>query len=198
MKKQCLIVLMTVSEVLVLFGTCAYAADCNNGGRYENNYDGTVTDCRTGMIWLKNAKCTDTSGDVANPDGLLSWYEAMTWTKGLGNGLCGLTDSSYHGDWRLPTKTEWMAMVAYAKNHGYISPALTNGTGTGHWTSGDVFTNVQSSLYWPSTTYPGTSEAWLTYMYNGASNYVNYKTVNYFVWPVRGGQSGSFDSLYIE
>ena len=56
--------IVVLAFVLVLFGTWAYAADCNNGGRYELNgffnvLDGTVTDCRTGLIWLRNANCTE-------------------------------------------------------------------------------------------------------------------------------------------
>ena len=74
MKVETIVLLLVV---LVLFGTCAYAADCNNGGRYEDMGDGTVTDCRTGMIWLKNAQCTDTSNGIANPKGTLTWYDAM-------------------------------------------------------------------------------------------------------------------------
>ena len=192
--------MMILTVVLVLFGTGAYAADCNNGGRYEDMGDGTVTDCRTGMIWLKNAKCTDTSGGVVNPNGYLNWYDAMKWTKGLGYGFCGLSDESFPGDWRLPTKTEWMAMVGYAKSHGYSNPALTNGGGAGHWTSGDVFTNVQSSDYWSSTTDLNISSyARAIYMYTGATNLAGDKAnVLFYVWPVRGGQSGTFDSLYIE
>ena len=76
------IIVLTV--VLVSLGTCAYAADCNNGGRYEDNTDGTVTDCRTGIIWLKNANCTDTSNGIAIPTGVLTWYDALTWVAGLG------------------------------------------------------------------------------------------------------------------
>ena len=190
------IIVLTV--VLVSLGTWTYAADCNNGGRYEDNTDGTVTDCRTGMIWLKNAACTDTSNGIVNPSGTLNWYDALTWTKGLGNGLCGLTDGSSAGHWRLPTKSEWMAMVAYAKRF-YANPTLTNGAGTGRWTSGDVFTNAQSSYYWSSTTYaPSTTYyAWSVNMGVGYMNVSNLPNYNY-VWPVRGGQSGSFDSLFIE
>jgi hypothetical protein len=61
--------MMVLMVVLVLLGTRAYAADCNDGGRYEDNVDGTVTDCRTGMIWLKNAECIDTANGIVNPNG---------------------------------------------------------------------------------------------------------------------------------
>jgi hypothetical protein len=196
---------MTVGKIavllafLVLFGTYAYAADCNNGGRYENNLDGTVTDCRTGLIWLQKAKCTDTSNGIDNLGGHLTWDNAMKWVKGLENNLCGLTDNSLAGDWRLPTKTEFMAMITYAKNHSILHPTLTNGAGTSVWTAGDAFTDLQvTGSYWSSTRYASSPDyAWILSPDVGFfSN--STKGGSQYIWPVRGGQSGSFDSLKIE
>ncbi len=64
--------ILVLTAFLLLFGTWAYAADCNNGGRYENNNNGTVTDCRTGLIWLWNANCEDAAGGIlpTNPQQL--------------------------------------------------------------------------------------------------------------------------------
>jgi hypothetical protein len=47
---------IVLAFVLVLIGTSVYAADCHSGGRYEVLSTGTVQDCRTGLIWLQNAK----------------------------------------------------------------------------------------------------------------------------------------------
>jgi hypothetical protein len=193
--------IVVLLAVLVLFGTCAYAKDCNIGGRYEDNNDGTVTDCKTGLVWLKNAKCTDTSNTIPNPNGYLTWYNAQKWVAGLGNGMCDLNDGSAAGDWRLPTKTEWMAMVAYAKRTplpAYSNPALTDDIGTSKWTEGNVFNNVLTNDYWSSTTSAiNTVNAWVVYMLNGLMYNIN-KSNDYYVWPVRGGQSGTFGSLRIE
>ena len=192
MKKS---LVLFVTTFLVLVSASSYAADCNNGGRYENMNDGTVQDCRTGLIWLANAVCTDTSNEIANPYGELTWQNALTWVAGLGNGICGLMDGSSAGDWRLPTKTEWVAMVASAVKQGFNGPALTNGTGTAQWSAGNVFANVQSQYYWSSTTYaPNTTYAWYVYMDDGSVD-DNSKSYNLYVWPVRGGQSGEFGSL---
>jgi hypothetical protein len=119
---------IVLAFVLVLIGTSVYAADCHSGSRYEVLSTGTVQDCRTGLIWLQNAKCTNTLNLVLNPDGYLSWANAMKWVAGLQDGLCGLTDGSAAGDWRLPTKIEWMAMVAYARDH-FSNPTITNAAG---------------------------------------------------------------------
>ena len=169
-------------------------SDCSNG-RYEDNGDGTISDCRTGLIWLKAANCTATSGGIIKnnpptgyPVGVLNWVDANTWTAGLGSPLCGLSDGSSAGDWRLPTKTEWMAMVASARKQLYTDPTLTNRAGTGKWTAGDPFTDVQSSYYWSGTTYASsTNYAWYVDMYNGGVGFSS-KAFNVYVWPVRSGQ----------
>lgn len=196
--------ILVLTAAFFLFGTYAYAADCNNGGSYEGYNDGTVTNCRTGLIWLKNANCGNTMNGIT-PDTVngTTWYDAMKWVASLGDTGnpstgCGLSDGSSAGDWRLPTKTEWMAMVAFARNAGYTNPTLQNGTGTGQWTNGDVFNNVQPDDYWSSTTYASTTGyAWSVNLWFGSMVY-NFKTSLNYVWPVRGGQSGSFGSLTIE
>jgi hypothetical protein len=193
-----------VSVVLMIFGPCVYAQDCNAGGRYEDNGDGTVTDCKTGLVWLQNASCSDMAGGFTPDSGYLSWYNAKKWVAGLQNGICGLSDNSVAGDWRIPTRTEWMAMVAYAKRSpspAYSNPALTDGTGKAHWATGNadnVFTNVQHDGYWTSTTEASDSnKAWYIYMWWGFLD-VDAKLNNSAVWPVRGGQAGTFGSLRIE
>jgi hypothetical protein len=185
--------------IMMLFGTCAYAVDCNNGGRYEDNNNGTVTDCRTGLVWLKNAGCTDEAGGVTPVDGELAWHDAMKWVAGLGNSICGLADGSSAGDWRLPTKTEWMAMVQSARNQTITNPALTNDAGTAKWGTGtSSFTYVQSYYYWSSTTdTTNTTKAWDVYLMSGVMTDDD-KATGSFIWPVRDGQSRSIGTLRIE
>jgi hypothetical protein len=189
--------IIILAVMLMLYVTYVYAQDCGGGVRYKDNGDGTVADCSTGLIWLKNAKCVDTSGGV-KPDskGRLSWYDAMKWVADLRTGLCGLTDGSSSGVWRLPSKAEWEGMVAYAKKEGYTDPALTNAAGTATWTDGDAFNNVQLVFYWSSTTYDGPwsalvhemnkkGAAWGVTMMVGYMDY-GYKSDHDNVWPVRG------------
>ena len=119
---------------------------------------------------------------------------------GSGSAICSLTDGSSAGDWRLPTKTEWMAMVQSANNQNITNPSLTNDAGTAVWVSGagSSFTNVQPGVYWASTTLSNyTDRAWYIYMYDGSPDFA-YKTNLEFVWPVRGGQSRSVGSVRIE
>jgi hypothetical protein len=147
--------------------------DCH--GRYEDNGDGTVSDCRTGLIWLKDANCAGTK----------NWADASVFVSALVHGACGLTDGSAAGDWRLPTRTEWMAMVAYAKSR-YSNPALTNAAGTAQWADGDPFLNVQSSVYFSSSS-DSSNGVWGVLMDVGYVTGVGKIGLSY-VWPVRAGQ----------
>lgn len=184
----------------IIVTTSVCSADCNSGDRYEDNLNGTVTDCRTGLIWLKNAYCAETSGGIGSV-GFLDWSTALRWVAGLGNGVCGLTDGSSSGDWRLPAKTEWMAMVANAKKQILTGPALTKGSGVGKWTPGDIFDNVPAdnfSNYWTAT--PDSSDQtwiWIIHSFDGSMALCN-KADQRSIWPVRGGQTGSFGHLSIE
>jgi hypothetical protein len=100
--------------------------------------NGTVTDNRSGLIWLKNANCF----------GRQNWETAMQSAANLKSGQCGLSDGSTAGMWRLPTKEELIAMV----DKRYQNPALSNAAGTAQWKEGDAFSNVQTGYYWLSST----------------------------------------------
>lgn len=103
---------------------------------------------------------------------------------GLASGSCGLTDLSIAGQWRLPNVREQQGLVDY----NYFAPSVPNTTGTGQWTSGSPFSNVQGNVYWTSSTDVDTPvRAWYVLLVNGMVNY-DTKTVTWYVWPVRGGQ----------
>jgi hypothetical protein len=141
--------------------------------RFTDNLDGTVTDNQTGLIWLKNANCF----------GGRTWNNALSDSNGLENGECGLTDGSGQGDWRLPNRRELFSLI----HDEYVNPALPNTAGTGQWSEGDPFNNVDSYNYWSSNTYAGyANDAWYVYMYGGTVGGYP-KTSIHRVWPVRGG-----------
>jgi serine/threonine protein kinase len=140
--------------------------------RYVDNGDGTVTDNRSGLIWLKNANCF----------GKQDWHEAEKLVAKLAHGQCGLRDGSKSGMWRLPTKDEWEAMI----DEEYSFPTLSNAAGTGKWKEEDAFSGVESSYYWSSTSYaPNASFAWFVNLGSG-NVYVGLKSTTRYVWPVRG------------
>lgn len=142
--------------------------------RFVDNANGTVTDQKTGLIWLKNA----------NAFGTHTWANALTVCGTLTNGMHGLADGSVAGDWRLPNIEELQSLLA----RQYVSPSLANTAGTGQWASADPFTGVQLDFYWSSTTYAGdTISAWRVYLFNALVD-ADTKTHSCYVWPVRGGQ----------
>ncbi|MBF0527132.1 MAG: DUF1566 domain-containing protein [Deltaproteobacteria bacterium] len=139
-------------------------SDANS--RFTDNGNGTVTDQKTGLIWLKNADCF----------GQLKWKAAVTACRNLADGQCGLTDGSKAGDWRLPTVEELKQLVN--DDHGRFSKP------------GEPFTGVQLDVYWSSTTFAGYPNfAGIVSMHAGNDNF-NGKAVNVYVWPVRGGITG--------
>jgi len=102
--------------------------------RFADNGDGTVTDNLTGLIWLGNANCL----------GFRTWGVALSMSNSLASGLCGLTDGSVAGDWRLPNIRELQSLIDY----GRANPALPAGhpfgvVKTGYWSS----TSVTDPIY---------------------------------------------------
>ncbi len=133
--------------------------------RFTDNGDGTVTDNLTGLIWLKNGNCF----------GMQLWNIALYDCNGLHSGVCGLTDGSQAGDWRLPNRFELESLLDLQN----IFPALP---------SGHPFVNVQPSFYWSSATSANyDASAWYVDVYYGDVGGGN-KDFSSYVWPVRGGQ----------
>jgi len=63
----------------------------------------TGTVAINGLVWLKNANCF----------GEKTWDEAKADAASLHTGMCGLTDGSAAGQWRLPTARELQSLSSY-------------------------------------------------------------------------------------
>jgi hypothetical protein len=108
----------------------------------------------------------------------------------LHSGQCGLTDGSVAGNWRLPTKSEWTALLK-ADCFGSGFPTLPDRSGfrcydasaASQWATG-----LQAKTYWSSTTSGFDSLA--AYAASLSDDVVDYiaKVSIFLVWPVRGGQ----------
>ncbi len=180
---------------LVALQTADPSCPDHSGNIYVNCGNGTVTDNRTGLVWLADANCL----------GLVTWYEAMEFVAGLKDiqpadsaaaaDDCGLSDGSSSGEWRLPSLDEWEAMVADAVALGCSDPPITYDDGTLCWSTicGLVgvrcsFSDVEPFFYWSSTTRaenPG--NAWAVSMFDGRVA-AGVKLSNGAVWLVRSGQ----------
>ena len=158
-----------------------------------------VRDNVTGLIW-ENKQNKDDVQNYANPhdaDNTYTWYDSNPATNGgnagtPGNGtdtedfIKALNDAHFGGanDWRMPTIKELALILNYN-----ISDSLT--------ISADFFSNTSVSWYWSSTTYAyGTDYARLVHFYYGYASEGS-KSLSGYVRAVRGGQSGSLDTLVI-
>ena len=151
--------------------------------RFKDMGDGTIRDNNSGLIWLKDANCSDLAGKGL--DGRATWHTALEVSAALSHGTCGLKDGSKAGDWRLPTKTEWESFMSA----DYAFPALVNTVGDVQWSEGDAFTGVQSSSYWSSTEYAST-RTWQAFMDIGSMSHTfNHDDHFAYVWPVRNGNN---------
>ena len=145
--------------------------------RFTNNGNGTITDNLTGLIWLEKPNYNSTGGATGDA----TWLNALSFCSSLADGFCGLTDRSKAGAWRLPNYRELLSLL----DLGYDHSALPDTMGTGQWSNGDAFSDVQPSTYWTSTTYAGDQNAaWAIDLGSGKAQY-DQKTVPYWIWPVR-------------
>ncbi len=174
------------------------------GNRYADMGDGTILDCNTDLLWLKDATCA-ALGDPLYDD-QPTYADAVTAVAALADGTCALSDGSAAGDWRLPTMVELCAgwtspntgEICYESSYGYPNLGLidndceappletTDGSCASYsYPSGDPFVGVPGSSYsvWSSTE-KDTSNVWSVELYQGYASWYP-KTANAMVWPVR-------------
>jgi hypothetical protein len=215
--------LFTSAATAVLFTSAALAGDgvvalqtadpsCpdDSGKTYIDCGNGTVTDNRTGLVWLKDANCFaggapwwDALDAVANLADLPSTSSAAAFD-------CGLSDGSSPGEWRLPTAAEWEEMTADGVAlgcPGFGLPAITSDAGNTCWAEGpgNSFMNVgvdaSTGFFYMSATSnyidqplaSGDPKLWVVILNaldtDGDVLYRNGVKVDpNGIWPVRGGQ----------
>ncbi len=217
----CFVSTALAGDGLVALQTADPSCPDDSGNIYIDCGNGTVTDNRTGLVWLKRANCFAQCSissvlcaeDADCPSGqtcegvTVDWHTAMDFVAGLSDlepdfpgddaDDCGLADGSSPGEWRLPSASEWEAMMADAKGEGddpdcvANPPTITNDSGLGCWADGpSSFIGVQSSPYSSATTYINDIFfSWYASPINGTISVLfGFKTNDDFVWPVRGGQ----------
>lgn len=89
-----------------------------------NGNNGTVEVGK--LVWLKNAQCQSS---------YKTFQQAQQFAASLKDGMCGLTDGSKAGDWRVPSANEWDAMFGSITKNDAMSK----------------FQNVRDGGYWSST-----------------------------------------------
>ena len=136
--------------------------------RFIDKGNGTVTDKKTGLTWLKNANCFGPQQNLRS---------AMIVVNKLANGQCGLTDGSTAGQWRLPDLAELSSLIDYGR-YAVDMPA------------GHPFSKVvPGRYYWSSTrTLRNPNDAVTVAVGHGLNidGIVNYDFGGAYVWPVYG------------
>jgi hypothetical protein len=127
------------------------------GSRFAENFDGTVTDTFTGLMWV-----------AAPGSGSLTWANAMNYANVLSGSAVGNKD-----DWRLPNRAELRSLFNY-----YWTDTSTQLNLLG-------FSGIQNSYYWTSTSCsPDTTRAWVIGLGSGIFDFFP-KTSAWLVFPVR-------------
>ncbi len=153
--------------------------------RFTDNGDGTVTDNLTGLVWLQDADCVSL-GSTNGTDSQGTWADALADSNSLADGMCGLTDSSSAGDWRLPNLFELESLRDMSEHQ----PALP---------ASHQFNNVIGDaapeaglFYWTSTSVDDTTtndnKAWIVEFTHGIIAYLAKTDTDKYIWPVRDAQ----------
>jgi hypothetical protein len=125
--------------------------------RMIDNGNGTVTDSVTGLIWLKQASCTQLQG---------TWSASVASVNALQSGQCGLTDGSTAGQWRMPNRKEMESLADRIQtNQADSFNAAWVSADTGLNSLASVFSDfVALQFYWTSTTQAvNTTNAWTVF-----------------------------------
>ena len=184
--------------------------------RYVDQGDGTVLDCNTGLIWLKDANClgvgTWGSSGFPGPTVQAKVFDFNFTAFGSDFGCEDYTEGTYT-DWRVPTMSEFCSagesfgpcpITNYATSLIDVRfpeflvttppPRVSNSDGDGRWTQGDPFftsvspTNTLGRTYWTATAYSEIpSAAWAVDLADGEMDVLD-QANGKGVWPVRDSQ----------
>ena len=140
--------------------------------RFIDNWDGTVTDALTGLVWLQDASCL----------GVREWHDAVDTVADFNINPAPYDCLNYTANnvgWRLPNRKEVRSLV----DHQRDNPALPEG---------HAFENLPNSGFlWTSNTEPtSTNQAWTFDLLFGNMQILTKWSWTSTVWPVRRGIHG--------
>lgn len=146
--------------------------------RFLDNQDGTITDTKTNLMWIKNGWLIEFLSAV-------DWWSAADKCKNFRHGD--------YSDWRLPTINEWRSLID-SRNQ---NPALVEP---------NPFRNIIAHMpYWSESDYTlgqGYSykkqsyvKSYAVTLFTGSINYLN-KNEKAFILPVRSITAPDFHSKH--
>jgi hypothetical protein len=131
--------------------------------RWVDRFDGTVLDCNTSKIWLKDAGCLGTGFWSASSAAGSVQAAVVALNAGVDLGCAEYTPGKYT-DWRLPDIEEYCSSGNQAAqvcsssladesliDSNYSFPSVSNAEGNARWTEGDPFVGVVSGGHWSAT-----------------------------------------------
>ena len=138
----------------------------------NGQYDGTVTDKNTGLMWMRCSLGQTWDGTNCNDTALTyTWQEALAAAEGYNSG----GGYAAYSDWRLPNIKELASIVEVA----CFDPAINQ----------TVFVGTESSYYWSaSPSAYGSNNAWSVYFNNGGDGAYGKSDGSPHVRLVRAGQ----------
>lgn len=142
--------------------------------RIVNNGDGTITDHLTGLMWVRDASCADTSNQIPGSSSK-NWDDAFAFVEQLNTINSGVVCEEYtaeYRDWHVPNVVELMSLMPYGLNSsqsyfdGLLAPETTS--------SGFINLGIIYTPAWTSTTAANdNNQAWVVDFIKGNSYLVN-------------------------
>lgn len=120
--------------------------------RYRDNGDGTISDSKTGLHWLRFSLGQTWTGTGVNGEGIrYKWQEIFNAAQQF-NQAGGFANCA---DWQVPSIDELKSIVELGKK-----PSINQA----------AFPNTPASLFWSATTLDNNANsAWSVYFYGGSS-----------------------------
>lgn len=134
----------------------------------------TAIDTETGIVWMKNANLANKPLPWRADDNVYAFIQ-------------NLNRSNYNGysDWRVPTRDEMGALLAYAKKVGHYKMEKVE-TWPFQTLRNLGFQDVKDYGYWTSSR-ESNSEMYIADFSTGKIS-VKPEDKSYYLWPVRGGR----------
>jgi len=167
---------------------------------------GLIYDSDQGITWLQDANYAQSSGYwswqalgylPSIPPGSMTWWDTMAWADGL----------EYYDSFRNVTWTDWRLPNSYNQDgsgpdSGYNATGsemghlyyteLGNTAGSGGFTNGGPFSNIQPFIYWSGSEYNAEPiKAWAFSFSTGDQVKTSYKPMAIWAWAVRDGDVGA-------
>jgi len=152
--------------------------------RYRDNWDGTVTDMKTGLMWVRVTPLDGVdSGYLLDGDAKVDWHRALEVVATLngfgvwpGNSITPVAGNAGYSDWRLPNVVELAtlrdASVPWCgSNYAGCTDAIIGPTFPGGYWSSSLATNL--------------AHVWLIHFGSPTAIILNVKELTGSIRPVR-------------